>query len=845
NNIDTVQPGQQIDFSPLMEDKVIGKIFESSDSLNEEAIGNIIKNNETIAKWISENPDKSLTTEKVKEVISGVTEENMVEELKETSEASSATEPIEDTPEPEEEIKEKPEPTPTTEEETESTSSKEDIDLTDKREVFYSKFAEKFGGEEVYGNTMKRVTSALMNGEVTPQQYCDFLENEVYEGDELPFDKEDYVKQLDHYIEEAESAEGAESKMQQSHLRLSAEKKLINSISRDVVFLQGDPSEVGARFPESNGTEVPKAEYENKVRSSVGVFPDSLEEDHAPISQPEAEEIKEKPEPTPTTEEETEDISFEPIPEDGLYVSEIGSGGSVWQSAEDIMERNFGDRFNELNEAQKIHLLDQVRDEIAKDPSKFGLKGVDNIDIVQPGDKLDLSPLIKGGLMGKMFDSAGGLSEKDISDIISNNEKFEEWISENPDKSLTTETVKEVISGASEEGAEESVKETPEAPPAPEPIEDTPEPEEEIKEKPEPTPTTEEIKEPEIQEAEEPPEPEEAEVEPEESEPKPETAPPEADQETTEDSEEPVQEVPEEKGSHFNFENFDFERDEQGNVKDFGYNGNFHNFDPRDLVETSTPEEQSLYMENRGDIDTTLRQIKVYQEALEKIVDVGTPEYQWLEDRLNDNIDRLENDYGDIVKGDNLRDAFSLENETGATPENSTEGPSSSAEEAPEHTPEEGVESDTSSVEGVMERYNISEGSEETIKGLLNTIESSGLEGPSRQALMDLYFENWNAEIPSEKTEEVLGNFFGEEYDKIGEFFEDAREITKDDSGNTIVTLSRTKWVNWNNWDIIISPEGTVAVDGPSGWGLSERVLNKDTLESLRSYIYSYAEKVG
>lgn len=52
--------------------------------------------------------------------------------------------------------------------------------------------------------------------------------------------------------------------------------------------------------------------------------------------------------------------------------------------------------------------------------------------------------------MSRMFESSDNLSQDDISRIINNNEKIEDWVRDNPDKRLTGERVKNIIEDVKE-----------------------------------------------------------------------------------------------------------------------------------------------------------------------------------------------------------------------------------------------------------------------------------------------------------------------------------------------------------------------------------------------------------
>ena len=133
-----------------------------------------------------------------------------------------------------------------------------------------------------------------------------------------------------------------------------------------------------------------------------------------------------------------------PLPE--TNTAEIKSGGSVWSTTERYLGDNFGDFFNDMNEGQKTHLIDQIKDRIAEDPAKFGLNNVTNIDRVYAGQNIDFSSILEEDAIKEMFEKAQGLDQKAVDNIIANNEAIKEWVEQNPGASLTTERVSEIIS---------------------------------------------------------------------------------------------------------------------------------------------------------------------------------------------------------------------------------------------------------------------------------------------------------------------------------------------------------------------------------------------------------------
>ena len=169
-------------------------------------------------------------------------------------------------------------------------------------------------------------------------------------------------------------------------------------------------------------------------------------------------EIQEPPKPPETTIPEAPAPSPDTLGgvefESSDFSTNIEAGSSVWSTTEELLKANFTDDFDSLNDAQKKHLINQIVNKVSENPAEFGLVGVEDIDKVEAGQILDLSSLMEGGTIEKFLDSAENLSQEDISNIVSNNEKIEDWITKNPNEALTSERVQEIISTAGEKFTE-------------------------------------------------------------------------------------------------------------------------------------------------------------------------------------------------------------------------------------------------------------------------------------------------------------------------------------------------------------------------------------------------------
>ncbi len=131
--------------------------------------------------------------------------------------------------------------------------------------------------------------------------------------------------------------------------------------------------------------------------------------------------------PTEKTEQVTEKIE----------IVTAGKGDSVWKVIEKTLEKNFP-AFKELNKEQKTYVIDYLKDEVLKDPSKYGIK---EIEIVKAGnvewviakisekwgsgeEKTPLIELFKSKTLDAI-NKAKGLTDKQIESIRASNEAHE------------------------------------------------------------------------------------------------------------------------------------------------------------------------------------------------------------------------------------------------------------------------------------------------------------------------------------------------------------------------------------------------------------------------------------
>ncbi|MFP4616931.1 MAG: hypothetical protein ACLFNR_02115, partial [Candidatus Paceibacterota bacterium] len=487
---------------------------------------------------------------------------------------------------------------PGAEPEPEAESSYQETTVTpEMRQEFYSKFIERFGAESSYGKTMDQVSKSLLDGRVTPEEYQNFFEKDVLQGDKMPFDEERHIRHLNYCIEKYNATDNHYSKR-------AAETLLTSIIDRDISFI-GNVETMNELDPE--GAEVPKE----------GVVNESQFEKH----RFDVQEFDEQPEWIKNPEMATAGSS-------GIeFGVEIKPGESVWSTTESFLKDNLGDKFENLNEAQKTHLIDQIKDKIAEDPSKFGMEGVDSIDMVQAGQKIDLSPLAKDGLIGSMLESSNDLSQEAMENIVRNDEIIEEWVKENPGERLTSEKVDSILYEkgiAEEQMVKESSAETKFSP---------------------------------IEEVEEETDPSKHQDVP-------------VDSEETSDSEPPEQsgaekdpvdeEFVRKEGSGFEFEEFGFEYDTEGNVSDMHYKGNLKHFDPNKFIDLEAAnEDPARYQEKKGEIKSSLGDIKIHEQVLREMEDkdkLGSKEYDWVKNRLQEKIALLKEDHGNIFEEEKLNE---------------------------------------------------------------------------------------------------------------------------------------------------------------------------------------------
>ena len=100
-------------------------------------------------------------------------------------------------------------------------------------------------------------------------------------------------------------------------------------------------------------------------------------------------------------------------------VHTVEKGDKIWKILESKLEARGS--FEGMNEAQRIHLIDDLEDEI-KEMSSDDLKKIGIVsgkaDVIQVGEQIDLSNVLKDESVEKAVASAKGLSESQVNSIL-------------------------------------------------------------------------------------------------------------------------------------------------------------------------------------------------------------------------------------------------------------------------------------------------------------------------------------------------------------------------------------------------------------------------------------------
>ena len=124
-----------------------------------------------------------------------------------------------------------------------------------------------------------------------------------------------------------------------------------------------------------------------------------------------------------------------------------GKGDSVWKMIDRQLQGRY-EGFSKLDPAIQAHIIDALKDKVANDPSSFGLENIDEINV---GQEVDLSNLFKDESdITDMFYQAESLNPEELKNITENNAKIASWRIDNPDQSLTSAKVEEIIKNVPE-----------------------------------------------------------------------------------------------------------------------------------------------------------------------------------------------------------------------------------------------------------------------------------------------------------------------------------------------------------------------------------------------------------
>ncbi|MGM0482412.1 MAG: hypothetical protein ACQEP6_00905 [Patescibacteria group bacterium] len=150
-------------------------------------------------------------------------------------------------------------------------------------------------------------------------------------------------------------------------------------------------------------------------------------------------------------------------------------------------------------------------------------------------------------------------------------------------------------------------------------------------------------------------------------------------------------------------------------------------------------------------------------------------------------------------------------------------------------------------VEEIMEKFNIAEGPKnaEIVNFILQSVDSTGLLGESREAIIDLYFYNWNKEnVPDSKVESTLVNLLEDSYAENKDFIQGVGDIHKDDNGNAIILLEKVglSEVNKQKAEIVLYPTGVMSLKISQGENIEKVPLDEDNLKEVKKALHRFFE---
>ncbi|MGM0629074.1 MAG: hypothetical protein ACQESA_01495 [Patescibacteria group bacterium] len=147
----------------------------------------------------------------------------------------------------------------------------------------------------------------------------------------------------------------------------------------------------------------------------------------------------------------------------------------------------------------------------------------------------------------------------------------------------------------------------------------------------------------------------------------------------------------------------------------------------------------------------------------------------------------------------------------------------------------------------IMEKFNIAEDpkNEKIVNYILSNIDSTDLEGESREAIIDLYFYNWNKEnVPDSKVESTLVNLLEDSYAENKDFIQGVGDIHKDDNGNAIILLEKVglSEVNKQKAEIVLYPTGVMSLKISQGENIEKVPLDEDNLKEVKKALHRFFE---
>lgn len=186
------------------------------------------------------------------------------------------------------------------------------------------------------------------------------------------------------------------------------------------------------------------ADMDKTAEDITGTIPFVPGEEAMPETAPEAvPEAESETAPEAEPEQLSGPTMETPIEAEPSFMETAKPGDSVWRMAERQLSANLGEEYQNLNEAQKTHLIDLVKDRIAENPAEFGLSDTDKINA---GQKIDFSSILQEKTaVHDYIERAKALTEGEMGNISRNNAALESWAGAHPGEELTSEKAGEIL----------------------------------------------------------------------------------------------------------------------------------------------------------------------------------------------------------------------------------------------------------------------------------------------------------------------------------------------------------------------------------------------------------------